>query len=145
VLAPVRKNLYVINANYGYGIDIVDIPKLIFDGVPQSRQYPIYADCSRPETISHLKKQAGYMIEGAEKWPGSVQDGITHLRGYSKIFIDPSLTQLIEEFRFYSHKVDTLTSKVLPDIVKGFDHGIDAMRYALGKMITRTPNIFDVL
>jgi phage terminase large subunit len=138
---PQRKRLYVTNAEYEVGCDIINTPAM-FDRIPQSRKYLIYADNARPETISHMK-HAGFMIEPCEKWPGSVQDGITFLRGFEQIVIDPSLTELVDEMRFYSHKVDKLTSRVLPELVKGFDHGIDSLRYAMGPMITRTPNIFD--
>jgi phage terminase large subunit len=49
--------LYVDYEAYGVGVELDDIPEL-FDTVPGSREWPIWADNSRPETISHLKKKA---------------------------------------------------------------------------------------
>jgi phage terminase large subunit len=62
------------------------------DSVPGTREWPIGADNSRPETISFLRNN-GFQIYGAEKWDGSVKDGIAHLRGYYEIRIHPSVRE----------------------------------------------------
>jgi phage terminase large subunit len=48
--------LYIDHEAYGVGIELDDIPDL-FDTVPESRDWPIRADDSRPETISYVKKK----------------------------------------------------------------------------------------
>jgi phage terminase large subunit len=126
----------------GVGIPIVakkpgelDTAKL-FDRVPGSRTRKIRADKSRPETINHMAG-AGFDIEAAAKWPGSVEDGISYLRGFDKIVLHPRCRRAAEEFRLYSYKVDRLTGDVLPDIVDRHNHVIDAIRYALEPIISQ--------
>lgn len=48
--------LFVDHEAYGVGVELDEIPQL-FDSVPGSRKWPIWADNSRPETISYLKKK----------------------------------------------------------------------------------------
>jgi phage terminase large subunit len=134
--------LYVEYDEGGIGIPIVamkpgefDTAKL-FDRVPGSRTRKIRADNSRPETISQMCA-AGFDVIGAAKGPGSVEDGISYLRGFDKIIIHPRCKRAAEEFRLYSYKVDRLTGDVLPDIVDRHNHVIDAIRYALEPLISR--------
>ena len=127
------KRLYVEYEAYGIGCDIVDTPKL-FDQVPDSRRYVIRADNSRPETISHVAS-ADFNCEAADKWPGSVEDGISFLRGFEKIVIHPRCKHMIEEARLYSYKTDRLTGDVQPALKPGHDHCWDAVRYALQPLI----------
>ena len=101
-----------------------------YDSVPGARDWPIKGDCSRPETISYLRRQ-GFNIEAAEKWPGSVEDGIAHIKGFETVVIHPRCKKTLEEFRNYSYKKDRLTDEVLPIIVDKWNHGIDALRYSL--------------
>ena len=80
---------------------------------------------------------AALLVIAAPKWPGSVEDGIAHLRSYRQIVIHSRCERLIEETRMYSYKVDRLTGDVLPVIVDAWNHGIDAVRYALAPLIRR--------
>jgi phage terminase large subunit len=129
--------IYIDHAVYSEDkCDIVNLPPL-FDQVPNSRKYLIKADNARPETISHMKN-AKFKIEGVKKWPGSVEDGISVLRSYDKIVIHKRCDRLREEAKEYSHKVDKLSGIILPDIEDGFDHGWDALRYALSPIIKQS-------
>lgn len=135
--------LYVEYEAYGKHTELNDIPRL-FDTIQDSRKHKIYADSARPETISHLKHH-GFIIEGAEKWSGSVEDGIEYLRGgFDKIVVHSRCVQTANEMQLYSHKIDRLTGEILPDIVDKWNHCIDAMRYAIGKMIKRRRSFFGV-
>ena len=96
----------------------------------------IRADCSRPETISYVARQ-GFKIEGCEKWSGSVEDGVTHLRSYERIVIHSRCKHAADEAARYSYKVDKNTGDVLPDIVDKHNHVIDGIRYAIGPLIKR--------
>ena len=127
--------LMVDHEAWGVGVDLDDTPAL-FDRVPTARTWPILADCARPETISHMRRR-GFNIAPADKWHGSVEDGIAHLRGYEKIVVHERCTHAAEELRKYSYKTDRRTGMVLPDLVEGNDHISDAMRYALSGLITR--------
>lgn len=127
--------LFVDHEAYGYGVEIDETPQL-FDSVPGAREWPIHADSSRPETISYMRRR-GYNIKAAEKWPGSVEDGIAHLKGFKQIFIHTRCKHLQEEARLYSYKVDRVTAEVLPIVVSAYDHGWDAIRYSLDKFIQK--------
>ncbi|CAM2143772.1 phage terminase large subunit [Pararobbsia alpina] len=103
---------------------------LKYPGIPGSRRWPIKADCARPETIAHVAKQ-GFSIKAAEKWGGSVEDGIAFLRGFDEIVIHPRCVETIKEFGLYSYKIDKITGDILPIIVDANNHHIDGIRYGL--------------
>lgn len=130
-----NRTLYVEHEAYGVGIELDDMPAF-YDKVPDSRKYMIYADSARPETISHIAKR-GFRITGVEKWPGSVEDGITFLRSFDAIAIHPRCKNAIHEANAYEYKTDRLTGDILPDIVDKDNHVIDAIRYGMSKLIRR--------
>jgi len=126
------RSLYVDHEAYAVGCDIDKTPDL-FDKVPESRKWPVYADPARPETISYMSR-SGFKIYGAKKWSGSVEDGITFLRSFETIVIHERCKHTAEEARLYRFKVDE-AGKPLPVLVDGNNHCIDAIRYALGNLI----------
>jgi hypothetical protein len=97
--------------------------------VPGARRHTIRADSARPETISYMRQHGYRHVEGAAKWPGSIEDGIAFIRQFERVVIHPRCTHAAEEFRLYSYKVDKLSGDVLPDVVDGHNHCIDALRY----------------
>ncbi|GHE70073.1 terminase [Camelimonas fluminis] len=121
--------LFVSHEAFGHGVEIDETPAL-FDSVPGSRDWPIKADGARPETISYMRRK-GFNISAAEKWPGSVEDGIAHMKGFSRIVVHERCAHIAREFRLYSYKVDRVSGDVLPIIVDDHNHGIDAVRYGL--------------
>ena len=130
--------LYVEYEAYGVGIDTVNLPEL-FDRIPGAREHAIRADSARPETISHMQHSGYPRMVGATKGPGSVEDGVEHLRSYERILIHPRCTHAAEEARLWSFKVDRLTGDVLPQLVDKHDHCWDAIRYALEPLIKKRP------
>lgn len=128
-------DLYIDHAVYGSQVELDEIPAL-FDRVPGSRDWTIKADSSRPETISHIARK-GFHIREAEKWDGSIEDGIAHLKAFRHIFIHERCTELQREGRLYSYKVDPKNGDILPFIVDKFNHGWDAIRYGLDGYIQR--------
>jgi phage terminase large subunit len=127
--------LYIDYEAFGHGVEIDETPQL-FDSIPRARKWLIRADSARPETISYMKRQ-GFRIEGAEKWHGSVEDGIARLKGFRKIVIHPRCANMQKEARLYSYKVDRQSEEVLPIVVDKHNHGWDATRYAIGPLIKR--------
>ena len=121
--------LFISHEAYGHGVEIDETPAL-FDSVPGSRSWPIKADGARPETISYMRRQ-GFNIEAAEKWPGSVEDGIAHMKGFKRIVVHERCPRIAQEFRLYAYKVDKKSEDILPIIVDKWNHGIDAVRYGL--------------
>jgi phage terminase large subunit len=126
---------------YGVGVDINDTPQL-FDSVPNARDYTTRADSARPETISHMKKHGYPRMEAATKGPGSVKDGVAHLRGYKRIVIHPRCKHAAEEARLWSYKRDKLTGVVLPILIDRHDHCWDASRYALEPLIKKPKGFY---
>lgn len=124
-----ENTLYIEYEAFGVGVDLDEMAQF-YDSVPGARDWPIKGDCSRPETISYLRRQ-GFNIEAAQKWPGSVEDGIAHIKGFETVVIHTRCKKTLEEFRSYSYKKDRLTDEVLPIIVDKWNHGIDALRYSL--------------
>lgn len=123
------------------GLENDDIAKYFKDHIPGIDKHVVRADSARPETINHVrsngdgKRDSLPRIEAVEKWPGSVEDGIAHLRSYQEIVIHPRCTEFLKEARLYSYKVDRLTGDVLTKIVDAHNHYIDAARYGLQPMI----------
>jgi len=133
------RTLYIKEEVGGVGIMLDDMPKL-YEKIPSSRRYKIRGDCSRPETIAHIKSR-GFNIEAAEKWQGSVEDGLTVMKSY-QIVVHPRCVETIKEMRMYSYKIDKITRDVLPDLVDKYNHYIDACRYALAPFIKQKQGWF---
>jgi phage terminase large subunit len=74
--------LFVDAEAFGYGVEIDETPQL-FESIPTARKWPIKADSSRPETISYMQRK-GFNVQPADKWPGSVEDGIQHLKAFRR-------------------------------------------------------------
>ena len=125
--------LYVAEEAWGLGVEL-DHFKEFYSEVSESKYYLIKGDCSRPETINHISKK-GFVIEGAEKWENSVEEGITFLRSFKEIVIHTNCRHTKDEFKYYSYKVDKLTNEVTRVIVDKHNHIIDAIRYALVELI----------
>lgn len=119
------------------GLELDDTAEYLRQRIPGIERYPIRADSARPESISHVRSKGLPNITAVEKWQGSVEDGIAHLRSYKEIIIHPRCKETIQEARMYSYKVDRLTGDVLPDIVDAYNHYWDAIRYALAPLIKR--------
>ena len=125
----VGNDLYIDMCAGKIGCDLEDTPSL-FNKVQGSSIYPIYADSARPETISFMRSKH-YNVIAAEKWNGSVEDGIQYLRSFSCIHIHERCKAVAEEFDLYQYKVDRQTGEVLRIPVDKFNHYIDAIRYSL--------------
>lgn len=128
--------LYIDHEAYGVGIEINELPAF-YDSVPDSRRWQIWGDSARPETISYLKKQAGFRIDSADKWQGSIEDGIAYLKSFDKIVIHSRCRHMAEEARLYRYKTDKQTNEILPVIEDSKNHLWDALRYSLNGYIRR--------
>lgn len=137
-----RKYLYISHEAYGTGVELNEMDEFYAE-VPGSKEWPIKADGARPETISHVRRNYGYNISAAEKWDGSVKDGVAHLRGYDQIIIHPRCIQTAKEAHMWRYKVDPKIvdaqgqPQVLPIIVDKHNHCWDAVRYSLDGEIQR--------
>ncbi|MBW5405954.1 PBSX family phage terminase large subunit [Morganella morganii] len=135
--------LYIEYEAYGIGVELDHMPAF-YDEIPEARKWPIKADSARPETISYLRRQ-GFNISAAKKWQGSVEDGITFLRGFKQIIIHPRCKETAKEARLYSYKTDRITGEVLPVIADANNHCWDASRYGLDGYIKGRTTVWDIM
>jgi phage terminase large subunit len=136
-----ENRLYIDYEAYGVGVEIDELPEL-YRSVPGADKWPIKADCARPETISYLANRSGFDISAADKWQGSIEDGIAYLKSFEKIVIHPRCKHTADEFRLYSYKTDRLTQEVLPVILDKNNHVIDGLRYALSDYIRNPDSVY---
>lgn len=153
-ISPDETELYIDREAGKVGLDLDDTAKFLKEHVPGIEKHGIIADSARPESIAHLARAKGpnglnkadYLpqIEGAVKGKGSVEDGLDHLKTY-RIVVHPACKEVQNELLKYSYKVDRLTGEVLPVIVDKFNHYIDALRYALEKVMKAKGNQIGML
>lgn len=116
------------------GVDIKDTAAL-FLTVPGSMHWPIIADSSNPQIISHLNMM-GFNIKAAKKGKGSVEVGIKWLQDFD-IIIHSRCKKAIEEFTNYKYKVDPDTKEPTGVLLKEYDHTSDALRYGSESLIAK--------
>lgn len=110
----------------------------IEERIPEFGRRVVRADSARPESISYLSRNGIPRIIAAEKWKGSVEDGVEFIKSFAGVVIHPDCPQTAREFRLYSFKVDRQTGDILPVIVDANNHFIDALRYAVEPIIKRS-------
>ncbi len=130
------RRLYIEDEAYGHEVPIDDTPAL-FARIAGAPEHVIRADNSRPETINFVARHGFPRCIAADKWPGSVEDGVEHLRSYEGIVIHSRCGHAFREAQSWSYQTDRLTGDVLPLLRPGDDHVWDAVRYALAPLIRR--------
>lgn len=123
------------------GLELDDTPGYLKERVPDVELYVTRADSARPESISYLRRKGLPRVEAVEKWSGSVEDGIEHLKTYDEIVIHSRCKEMQEEARLYSYKIDKRTGDILPKIEDDHNHRWDAVRYALAPMIRNNDHV----
>lgn len=137
----VGDDLYISHEAYGHHIETDEYDQFYSD-VPDARDWPIKADAARPETISAIRRK-GFAISAAEKWDGSVKDGIFHLRSFNQIVIHSRCVHHAREAFLWRYKVDPKLvdehgqPQVLPVLVDKHNHTWDGVRYGLDGYIQR--------
>ena len=117
--------------------------------VPDAKKHKIIADSARPELIEQLRQEK-FIIEGAKKGKGSVEDGVQWLQDH-EIIIHPDCLKsdyatkedkytIDEEFSLYSFVVDKRTGLITTDLEDKNNHYTDSMRYGAEKFITVKSN-----
>ncbi len=130
------RRLFIEHEAVKVGVELNDIPAFVRGRIPGLARHPVHADNSRPESISHVSKMDGGLnVVAADKWPGSVEDGIAFLRAFDEIVIHDRCKTTIREARVWSYRVNKATNQVEPVLVDANNHTWDAARYALGKFI----------
>jgi len=130
------EDLWIDRECYHHHLELDQMPAKFDAEMPTARKWPIKADNSRPESIKFLKRR-GFQISAAEKWAGSIEDGIAFLKAFRMIHIHPRCEHHAIEARLYSYKIDKKQIKedgkpvILPEPVDAWNHCWDADRYGL--------------
>ena len=124
--AKINDNLYFDEEIYQKGMSNTDISRLILN--EKLNDSFIWADSEDPKSIAEIKSY-GINISGADKPKGSVDYGIQLVKRHN-IYVTKRSTNLIKEFRNYKWQIDK-NGIILNVPVKLFDHGMDALRYAI--------------
>lgn len=117
------------------GIELDDGPSYLENRIPGWNSFVSRWDNARPESISHFKNHGMERAEAADKWNGSVEDGIQFIRSFKHIIIHPRCPNTRREMQLYSYKVDRFTGDVMPVLIDANNHWMDAIRYALSPII----------
>ncbi len=122
-----KREIFVCDEIYKTHILIDDIYNAIKEKGFASAE--IICDSAQPGTIAELKKRGLPYVKGAKKGQNSIRDGIARLQDYH-IVIHPQCANAIIEFSNYCWSKDKISGQFLTMPEGGFDHLIDALRYA---------------
>jgi len=102
-----------------------------------SKRHHIYADSSRPDLISQIKR-AGFSISNSDK---KILPGIDYMKTM-QIHVTPDSKSTYNEFKKYSYKI--INEKITEHPVDFNNHAIDAARYAVWSTKTQRNTTFYV-
>ena len=122
-----RKEIWVFDEIYQYRMTNADIVKAV--RAKELHKQKIVADSEDPRTINELMLLGLNRIVGAKKGPDSIRAGIQKLQDY-KIYVHPTCEKTIMELSNYCWKKDKFDNPLPVPAPDGYDHLLDAMRYA---------------
>lgn len=128
-------DLYIEYEAGGVGIELDHTAHVVTSIIPEFAEYTTRADSASPQSTSYLSRNGLPRIESVRKWPGSIVDGIRHIRSYGRIIVDPRCIETIREGELYSYRTDRHTGEIIPDPIDAHNHYWDAHRYALEPLI----------
>lgn len=147
-ISPDERELYIDAEVYEAGLELDDTARTVVLAIPEAAHLEVTADNARPESISHVKKKRRSEEDGKEyalpacvacvKGKGSVEDGLDFLKTF-RIVVHPDCKHTRNEMGEYKYKVDRLSGQVLRDLVDANNHIIDALRYAVEKIMRNPP------
>lgn len=126
-----NKRLYVWDEFYQKGMSNKDIYNKIEE--MGYRKESITADSAEPKSIAELDALGLHRIKSAKKGADSINNGIQWIQDL-EIVIHPRCTNFITEISNYTWDKDKFGQK-LNRPIDGFNHLMDAMRYALEEYI----------
>jgi phage terminase large subunit len=133
-------NLYMRQHIYETGLTNPDIAdKLEHLGI--DRDEKIIADSAEPKSIAELRRM-GWNVKPAVKGTDSIMNGIDSLKRYP-IYIDARSKDLIAEFSSYTWAKDR-NGNSLNKPIDQYNHGIDAIRYAVSLQVNKPQREFDI-
>jgi len=133
----VGTELFISAEFWALKVELDQLSDAIERAIPGSREQRIHCDASRPESVSYLKQHGHTGAVSAPKWSGSILDGISFLRSFTRIIVAPDCRHMLDELRSYSFKIDRLTGTPLIEPQDKDNHLCDALRYAMSDLITK--------
>lgn len=132
-----ERTLYITNAAHKVSLELDDTAAWLCRHVPNIKKFTSRADCSRPETISKVRRDNGNpiaLMKACKKWSGSVEDGVTTLQSFDAIVVHPDADACYAELTAYSYKKDKFDEPTV--VIEDKDnHYADALRYAIEPLI----------
>lgn len=127
--------IYIRREAFKVGLELDDLPTFVTRKIPGFEKEVSFWDNAWPNNISYIKRNGLPRATAVEKKPGSVEEGILFLRSFRRIVIHTDCVNMQQEARLYSYKLDPLSKEVTTKIVDAHNHGWDATRYAISKII----------
>lgn len=126
-----NKTIYVFDEMYGFGMSNEQIFKTV--EALGHRKEKIVADSASPKDIAELRRLGLTRITAARKGKDSINNGIQFLQNFH-IVIHPRCVNFLTEISNYTWDKDKFGNAVNKPI-DGFNHLMDAMRYAAEQFI----------
>jgi phage terminase large subunit len=136
--------LYITHEFYKRQIEINEIGEACEAKIKGFKEAKVICDSAAPGQISFMRGQ-GYNVKGATKGKGTIEDGIAFLRSFDRIVVHPRCEYMVREFGLYSYKVDEHSGEVTNKIIDSNNHLIDALRYAVERLMKRNMANYAVL
>ena len=127
--------IYIRREAFKTGLELDDLPAFVKRKIPGFEKEVSFWDNAWPNNISYIKRNGLPRATAVGKKPGSVEEGILFLRSFRRIVIHTDCVNMQQEARLYSYKLDPLSKEVTTKIVDAHNHGWDATRYAISKII----------
>lgn len=137
----------VYKYNGGFILDEITFQKglsnrQIADILLNERRELIIADSAEPKSIDEISSY-GLNIIGCDKGADSVRNGIQVVQD-QRVSITKRSTNIIKEYRNYLWKSDK-DGKILNVPESGFDHALDAARYAITTLVANNQDPFAMM
>lgn len=128
LIDEVDKNIWIFDEFQLKGLTNKDIAEKITS--MGYRKEVITCDSAEPKSIDELKLNGLDRVRPAIKGKDSILNGIQAIQQYT-VYILPSCTDIIEEFKNYTWIKDKATGEYINKPIDKYNHGLDAFRYAV--------------
>lgn len=128
IIDQANRELWVYDELQETGLDNEEIAEKVID--MGCRKEVITCDSAEPKSIDELKKYGLNRARPAVKGKDSILNGIQLLQQY-KMYIHPKCVKLKEELKNYTWKKDKSTGEYINVPIDKYNHGLDAIRYAV--------------
>jgi phage terminase large subunit len=131
-----QDTLYICEEVYQRGLLNKDSAAMV---KPIVRNERVWCDSAEPKSVQEYLS-LGVQAIAAKKGPGSIESGIKKIQAYRNVVIHKNCPNVLAEFKNYQWKKDR-NGVQLAEPDSGFDHAIDAIRYALSsEMVYKRPS-----